>query len=195
MKVIILVSRLIRMIQELAYQSYIDKTLGKGIAHRVGERLFLIGNEHIEWGMNITIADCCTITAWDEFAGEHHTPSIKFGKNCNIGCYNNITAINKIEIGDNLLTGRWVTITDHAHGNGLPEEASIAPIDRKLFSKGPIIIGSNVWIGDKATILPNVTIGDNVTIGANSVVTRSLPNNCIAAGNPAKVIKIKDDIQ
>lgn len=189
---IILFDRVLDKIHRVSYQAYIRRIIQKGSEYRVGERLFLIGSQFIDFGKNITIADDCIITAWSEFAGANYTPSIKFGSNCNIGSYNNITAINRIEVGDNLLTGRWVTITDHSHGEGSLEEWNIAPIDRILCSKGPVIIGDNVWIGDKVTILPGVTVGNNVTIGANSVVTRSLPDNCIAVGVPAKVIKIKE---
>ena len=56
-------------------------------------------------------------------------------------------------------------------------------------SKGDVIIGKNVWIGDKVTILPNVKIGDGVVIGANSVVTKDIPPCSVVAGNPAKIIK------
>lgn len=52
-----------------------------------------------------------------------------------------------------------------------------------------IKIGRNVWIGSNSTILPGVTVGDNAVIGAGSVVTRDVPENMVAAGNPAKVIK------
>lgn len=53
---------------------------------------------------------------------------------------------------------------------------------------GPITIGNNVFIGEGTTVLRNVKIGDNVIIGAGSVVTKNIPSDCIAAGNPAKVI-------
>ena len=56
----------------------------------------------------------------------------------------------------------------------------------------PIIIGNHVWIGANATVLPGVRIGNNVTIGANSVVTKNIPSNSIAVGNPCEVIKQKD---
>ena len=53
----------------------------------------------------------------------------------------------------------------------------------------PVVIGNNVWLGSRAMVLKGVTIGDNSVIGAMSVVTKSVPANCIAAGNPAKVIR------
>jgi maltose O-acetyltransferase len=67
----------------------------------------------------------------------------------------------------------------------------IDPTERvtgKEFAK-PIIIGNNVWIGGGAIICPGVKIGDNVTIGAGSVVTKDIPDDVIAAGNPCRVIK------
>ena len=58
-------------------------------------------------------------------------------------------------------------------------------------SKGPIVIGDNVWIGANCVILPGVKIGSNVVIGAGSIVTKEIPNDSVAVGNPCKVIKKK----
>ena len=58
-----------------------------------------------------------------------------------------------------------------------------APIDRKLFSKGPIVIEDNVWIGDGACILANVTIGCNSIIGANAVIKKDIPPYSTVVGN------------
>jgi maltose O-acetyltransferase len=58
-----------------------------------------------------------------------------------------------------------------------------------LESAKPVTIGNNVWIGGGAIICPGVSIGDNCTIGAGSVVTKDIPSNSIAVGNPCKVIK------
>ena len=68
----------------------------------------------------------------------------------------------------------------------------VPPARRKLDSKGPVMVGDNVWIGRCTTILSGVDIGDNCIIGANSVVTGDIPANCVAAGCPAKVIKRLD---
>ena len=53
----------------------------------------------------------------------------------------------------------------------------------------PIKVGNNVWIGGNVVVLPGVTIGDNVVIGAGSIVTKDIPSNSVAVGNPCKVIK------
>ena len=88
-----------------------------------------------------------------------------------------------VTIGDNVFIAPNVVISTAAH-----------PIDAQVRSTGlefakPIVIGSNVWIGATVTILPGVEIGDNVTIGAGSVVTRSIPPNSVAVGNPCRVLK------
>ena len=92
-------------------------------------------------------------------------------------------------IGDGQLTGRYVLITDNAHGENLPNELNIPPLASRVYSSGPVIIGRNVWIGDKATILPNVKIGDGAVIAANAVVTKNVPPYTVVAGCPAKIIK------
>ena len=149
-----------------------------------------LGEDCISIGEGTHIGEHCILTAWKTTcAGGDFHPEIFIGKGCCFGEYNHITSTNKIVIGDNLLTGRWVTITDNSHGETDYETLQQPPLMRLVTSKGPVIIGNNVWIGDKATILPNVTIGDGAVIAANSVVTKNVPAYSVAAGNPAKVIK------
>lgn len=150
-------------------------TIGDGTAF--GENVFLTA-----WTSYNCIADGKT-------AKQTFTPHIVIGRNCHFGYNNHITATNNITIGNNILTGKWVTITDNSHGEITIEEMDLDPLKRPIFSKGSVTIGNNVWIGDKATILPNVTIGDGAVIAANSVVTKDIPPYSVAAGNPAKIIK------
>lgn len=129
------------------------------------------------------------ITAWkNHFTGENDADLI-IGEGADIGEYTHITAMGHMRIGKKLLTGRWVTITDNGHGDTNFETMQQAPINRRLFTKGDVTIGDNVWIGDKATILPGVTIGDGAVIAANSVVTKDVPAYSVVAGNPARVLK------
>lgn len=151
------------------------------------------GASNIMIGDRTHIHSYCILGCWVKYWDQTFSPSIKIGDDCNIGQYTQITACNKITIGNGLLTGRFVLISDNSHGGLSKEEALIPPIKRQLKSKGEIVIGNNVWIGDKATILSGVNIGDNVIIAANSVVTKSVPSNCIIAGAPAKIVKILKD--
>lgn len=153
----------------------------KGV-HIIGAKYIIIGN-------NTSFGKGCILTAWDNYLEQKFSPHIKIGKNCNFGDYNHITATNNIIIGDGTLTGRWVTITDNSHGQTDYLSLQCPPIKRAIYSKGPVKIGNNVWIGDKATILPGVTIGDGAVIGANSLVTKDIPPYCVVGGNPAVILK------
>lgn len=117
-------------------------------------------------------------------------PEIAIGTQVNIGDYSTLSCCNKIVICDGVRLGRMVMITDNAHGHtDTIEELHQSPIDRPLVSKGPVYIEKNVWIGEKATILPGVTIGEGAIIAANAVVTHSVPPFSIAAGCPAKIVR------
>ena len=120
--------------------------------------------------------------------GYKDKPFLTIGSNCSFGAYNHITCANRVTIGDSLLTGKWVTITDNSHGETDKTTLEMRPQERPVTSKGPVVIGNNVWIGDKATILPGVTIGDGAVIAANAVVTENVPEYSVVAGIPAKVI-------
>lgn len=151
--------------------------------------IYLLGGEYISIGEKCIIGKRTALTAWDEYGSEKFKPQIIIGKNVSIGDDSHITAINRIVIGNNVLTGKKITITDNAHGKSNFELLLIPPTERSLYSEGPVIIEDGVWIGDKVTILPNVHIGENAIIGANAVVTKNIPANCVAVGIPAKIIK------
>lgn len=127
------------------------------------------------------IGDGCYIepplhTNW---GGKH----VHFGKNI-YGNFN-LTLVDDthIYVGDYTMFGPNVTLATAGH-----------PIEPSLREKGyqynaPIRIGKNCWIGAGAIILPGITIGDNVVIGAGSVVTKDIPSNVVAVGNPCKVLR------
>ncbi len=154
-----------------------------------GKDFYLLGGRFIELGDDVCFGKSCVLTAWEEYKGEKLSPQIRIGNHCNFGEYNHITSTNSITIGDGFLSGRWITITDNSHGRTDFESLQQPPIDRPIYSKGPVVIGKNVWIGDKATILPGVTIGDGVVVAANAVVTKDVPAYCVVAGNPGRIIK------
>ena len=121
--------------------------------------------------------------------GKKLVPEIIIGDNCIFGQYNHITAVNRIVIGNNLLTGKFVLITDNSHGGFNADEMDIHPSRRPVVSKGEVFIGNNVWLGDKVSVLPGVHIGDGCIVGSNAVVTHDIPAYSIAVGNPARVVK------
>lgn len=149
----------------------------------------IVGGKNIIIGANSNFQRGLYLTAWDSYRHQHFSPQIIVGDNCAIGAYNHITCINKIILGDGLLTGKWVTITDNSHGSTDTEFLQDLPSSRELYSKGPVIIGKNVWIGDKATLLAGIKVGDGAVVGANSVVTKDVPEFTVVAGNPAKIIR------
>lgn len=148
-----------------------------------------IGCQYFKIDSGTSFGKLAVLTAWNKYENIDYNPEITIGSKCSFGDYVHITCINKIKIGNNLLTGRWVTISDNNHGETDLDTLKIAPIKRILTSKGPIIIGDNVWIGDKATILSGVTIGNGAIIAANSVITKDVPPYSIAVGNPSKIIR------
>jgi acetyltransferase-like isoleucine patch superfamily enzyme len=145
--------------------------------------------KYINIGINTSFGKQAVVNAWDEYEGDKFTPSITIGKGCNFGDFVHITSLNNIEIGNNVLTGRWVTITDNSHGTTDYDTLVIQPTKRRLYSKGAVVIGDKVWIGDKVTILPGVTIGEGAVVAANSVVAKDVPPYCVVAGVPAKVVR------
>jgi acetyltransferase-like isoleucine patch superfamily enzyme len=185
------ISRKIANKKNILYSAWISKefkSLGKNtIIYPLKD---LVGGKYISIGERCTIGKCTVLTAWDKYGSDSFMPQIIIGNNVSIGDDSHITSINKIEIGNNVLTGKKVTITDNAHGKSVLESLLVPPIDRALHSSGPVIIEDNVWIGDKVSILSNTRIGKNSIIGANAVVTKNIPPNSLAVGNPAKVIKI-----
>ena len=115
--------------------------------------------------------------------------------NCDYGC--------NIEFGDNVYLNMNCVILDSAHvkigdntllGPGVQIYTPSHPIDYKTRNTGlefakPVTIGKNCWLGGSVIIIGGVTIGDGCVIGAGSVVTKDIPANSVAVGNPARIIR------
>ena len=132
----------------------------KEIFGKTGENVFVEAPFHCDYGYNIEVGE-------------------NFFANYNL----TILDVGKVKIGANAQIAPNVSIYTAGH--------PVHPESRNTgYEYGiPITIGDNVWIGGSVTILPGVTIGSNVVIGAGSVVTKDLPDNVIAAGNPCRVIR------
>ncbi len=153
------------------------KSYGKEIS--VGERVTL-------WNNNTTVGDRTHIyhgvTLWGP--GKIH-----IGNNCEIGINTVIHSSKDVVIGDNCAIAADCYIIDSNHGikkgELIREQASIV--------KGPVIIGNDVWIGAGVKVLSGVHIGDGAIIGAQSLVNVDIPENAIAVGVPAKIIRYRSE--
>lgn len=127
---------------------------------QVGENPSIVAPFHCDYGSNI-------------FIGNNFY--------ANYGCV--ILDCNTVHIGDDVLFAPYVQVYTAYH----PTDPTVRLAGRELAA--PIRIGHNVWIGGGVIICPGVTIGDNTTIGAGSVVTKDIPANTIAVGNPCRVVR------
>jgi acetyltransferase-like isoleucine patch superfamily enzyme len=109
-----------------------------------------------------------------------------FNRNVSLNTYTRIESGGCIVIGNNVLIGPNVYISDRNHSY---YDISIPIRDQGYTVKGGIEIGDNTWIGIHACIIGNVKIGKGCVIGANAVVTNDVPDYCVAVGNPARIVR------
>ena len=162
-----------RLLKRLNETDYADTEQRKRIFHdlfgKMGEHVHIDIDFHCEYGKHIFIGDKVII---------------------NMNC--TFVDNNRIDIGSNVLIASNVQIYTATHSTKVSERMV------QNWSEGeeicrtyalPVKIEDGVWIGGGAILLPGVIIGRNSVIGAGSVVTRSIPANCVAVGNPCRVIK------
>jgi acetyltransferase-like isoleucine patch superfamily enzyme len=164
------------------------KDIGEGCS--VCYPIYLKGSKYIKVGIKFRAGPGFRIEAWDEYLDIKHHPQIIIGNNVAVGFNVHIGAIGRMEIGNDVLIGSNVLITDHQHGRLTPEDEHILAIDRPLHSKGNVVIEDNVWIGEGACIMDGVRIGKNSVIGANAVVLKDIPQGSVAGGIPAKILRM-----
>ena len=150
------------------------------------------GARHISIG-TLRAGNRIVMDAVEFYGSQSFSPKISIGygvcfsDDVHIGCTNRVT------LGDSVLLGSHVYITDHDHGIYAGDEPHSAPESepskRPLTAAGTVVLEDNVHVGEYVTILKNVRIGSGSIIGAHSNVTRSIPPDTIAAGNPARALK------
>ncbi|CAI8737762.1 acyltransferase [Kosakonia quasisacchari] len=140
---------------------------------------------------NCSIGDNCWIQAVAKYKTQNFTPEIIFGENVMMSCNVHISAVKKIDIGDNVLLGSNIYIGDHSHGSTRPAkyEAQIPPAFRDLDDIAEIKINDNTWVCDNVVILAGTFVGKGSIIAANSVVKGHFEENSLIAGNPARFIR------
>ena len=116
-----------------------------------------------------------------------HEGTVEIGAKTVLGQECTISAYQRVKIGRECVIADRVMFIDFDHNVTDVEQ----PIRKQGIYKRDVVVGSNVWIGYGAQILRGVTVGDNAIIGASSVVTRDIPANAVAAGTPARVVRMR----
>lgn len=152
--------KLLHQLNVIEYEmNFKSKAILKQLLPNCSTKIYVEPPFHCDYGYNI-------------YAGD----KVYFNVNCVV-----LDAM-KVSIGNTVFFGPNVHIYTATHPTH--------PVDRrKVQFAQPVTIGNDCWIGGNTVILPGVTIGNGVTVGAGSVVTKDIPDNSVAAGNPAKVIR------
>lgn len=144
---------------------------------RLFGRIYFRAGGDVEFGNGVCLVGNVVPIEIVSYKGSH----ISIGDHTFINYGASITAYQQVKIGRHCLLGHHLRIVDrNEHGI---KQRDVAP------PAAPVIIEDHVWIGAHTIILPGVCIGRNSAIGAGSVVTRDIPANCLAVGNPARVLR------
>ena len=146
----------------------------------------VFGESAIEVGEGTLIGQLVTVSVGivpgQDFSG---MTVLTIGDRCVIGRGSHIVAHESITIEDDVWTGPYVYVTDQNHGYEDPD----TPIGNQFPVNRPVRIGAGSWVGAGAIILPGANIGRNVVVAAGSVVRGKVPDRCVVAGVPAKVVR------
>lgn len=146
----------------------------------------LMGEAGISIGSDTLISPGAILAASPEFEWDRsYGPVISIGSSVWAARGLKVIAHRSVTIGDNVWFGPDVYITDASHDSSNPD----VPIGSSMEPAQPVSIGDESWLGTGVVVLPGVTIGSRVVVGANAVVAGDLPDNCVAVGSPAKVVK------
>jgi acetyltransferase-like isoleucine patch superfamily enzyme len=146
----------------------------------------IFGEAWIEIGSGTVVGQHVSITA-GTVPGQDLGPAslLRIGNGCVIGRGSHIVAHQRVDIGDDVFTGPYVYITDQNHGYADPD----VPIGRQWPANAPVSIGAGSWLGAGAIVLPGSCIGRHVVVGAGSVVRGQVPDHCVVAGVPARIVR------
>jgi acetyltransferase-like isoleucine patch superfamily enzyme len=145
-------------------------------------RIHLRADGDVKFGQGVTLVGDVVPIEFVSYKDSH----ISIGDHTFMNYGSSITAYKQVKVGRHCFLGHHVLIIDrNEHGI---EQREVAP------PAAPVIIEDHAWIGAHAIILPGVCIGRHAAIGAGSVVTRDIPANCLAVGNPARVVRQFDGL-
>jgi carbonic anhydrase/acetyltransferase-like protein (isoleucine patch superfamily) len=149
----------------------------------------LLGERWISVGHFTLIGPHATVSAG--FVPERDLgpePIVRIGNGVVLGRGSHVVGHQSIDIGDDVYTGPYIYITDQNHGYADPD----TPIGKQWPVNKPVTVGAGSWIGAGAVILPGARIGRNVVVAAGAVVRGEVPDHCVVAGAPARVVRRLD---
>lgn len=162
----------------------------------------IINGSHITVGDDVSLGPGCMLNAIRRYPGRFLSgvpegteirtfdPKITIGNRVSATGYLTVSAVQSVDIDDDVIIASSVFIGDHSHGRG---RTDIAYKYQPLENISPVRIGRGCWIGEHVVVLPGVTIGEFSIIGANSIVSKDIPARCIAVGAPIDVVKVWSD--
>lgn len=157
----------------------------------------ILGHRHIRIGRDFRAGRLLWLEAVTEFGPQTFAPQLIIGErvSCSDGVH--IACANRLTIGNDVLIGSKVHITDHNHGNyrdSAPHSSPDVPPAKRALAGAPVEIGDRVFLADGVVVLPGSFIGAGTVVGANAVVSGTLPPDSICAGTPARPIKTFDHV-
>jgi acetyltransferase-like isoleucine patch superfamily enzyme len=161
----------------------------------LGTGCHLSGIRHLHFGKDVRARSSLWLEAVTSYRGQDFHPRITIGDRVRFSHAVHIAAIGTIQVGNDVLFGSHVFVSDHNHGayagpvHSNPDEP---PVHRSLHSMGPVVIEDNVWVGDNVNIVGPAHIGFGAVIGSNSVVRGDVPPRAMVGGVPARTIKTFD---
>jgi serine acetyltransferase len=190
-KILDILYRLFYRIEQIPGKVALTKLRHAGKHIFVGRSVHIEHPECVSLGDKVFLNDFCWISIVTENC-EQGSPSkslqphLSIGDGTYIGRFGTLACVGRMTIGKNVLISDRAYIGDAIHGFS---RTDIPIAQQYMTSTGPVEIGDGTWVGIGASILPNVKIGKNCVIGAGAVVTRDVPDFCVAVGVPAQVVR------
>lgn len=155
---------------------------------RLGPRAYVVkplrlnGTQYMSLGRDVRVQTFSWLIA---IKLDEHDPELTIGDGCALGDFNHIAAVRRVVFGKNVLTANGVYVSDNLHRF---EDIRTPIMDQPVRFKAEVHIGDGTWLGENVCVI-GARIGRNCVIGANSVVTKDIPDYCVAVGSPAQVIR------
>jgi acetyltransferase-like isoleucine patch superfamily enzyme len=147
----------------------------------------IVGADRIELGKGVLVGANVTLAAGmpAETLPPERNPVLSIGDRTTIGRGCHFVARLRIDVGHDVTFAPNVYVTDHNHHYGDVR----TPIGLQVLDEAPVTIGPGCWLATNVVVVPGTTIGRGVTVAAGSVVRGDIPDHCVVAGSPAKVVR------